>query len=99
MNFAANGEKEREGLKQADAKAVTWERGCGGKGKELCHRLKTSRYLWSENVGGWEGLKILFGLILLRSESSGCEGRKKGGITFTISMPNNKYYLLLCFSL
>ena len=40
MNFAADGEEEMAGWKQADAKAVTWERGCGGKGKELCHRLR-----------------------------------------------------------
>jgi hypothetical protein len=55
---------------------------------ELCHRLKTSRYLWSEKVGGLnqadakaeeKGLKIIFGLILLWSESGGCESRREGG--------------------
>jgi hypothetical protein len=52
MNFAADGEKEMAGWKQADAKAVTWERGFWGKGRKLCHRLKTSIYLRSKKVGG-----------------------------------------------
>ena len=85
MNFAADGEKEMAGWKQADAKAVTWERGCGGKGRKLYHRLKTLRYLRSEKVGGLNqgkgrGSRFTLVLFCFGLNQADAKAEEKGGV-------------------
>ena len=92
MNFAADGEKEMAGWKQADAKAVTWERGCGGKGRKLCHRLKTSIYLRSKIHQKLRISKIKIMNVLISLHFKGIKyatntpKNAKGGYTITFAL-------------
>ena len=64
---------KRRGSETGGCESSNMGKGVGGKGKET---LPSNE---ADAKAEEKGLKIIFGLILLWSESGGCESRREGG--------------------